>query len=87
MSISTRRKVGLAFIVLSLVSGIIIAVVTSKTRDVKIIGKGGGPSFWYHTSEATIDFRLSWLAPSFALMLVGITCFAWPSRKPPRLVP
>jgi H+/Cl- antiporter ClcA len=86
MSTPTRRKLGLVLIGISVVSGIIVAFATVKTGDAQVVSQGGQGNYYYIVSASSVtSTHPRWLVPSLVLMVGGIACLIWPSRKPPRL--
>jgi hypothetical protein len=91
MSTSTRRRFGLALIAMSIFVGVIMALAPATTGYTQIVEEHhGDPNFWYSVgifqpTKTTVYWQPYWhrLVPSFALLVAGVTCLTWPSRKPP----
>jgi hypothetical protein len=81
-----RRKLGVALVAVSIVSAIIAFVATGRSGDARIVSQRDAGNF--HETVVVVDVTVQrrWLAPSLALLVVGLLFLVWPSRKPPRLI-
>jgi hypothetical protein len=86
MSTGIRRKIGMALVAVSVVAAIIVFVGTEKSGDVRIVSQRDLGNFHEAVVAADVTVHWRWLAPTLALLVVGLAFLVWPSRKPPRLI-
>lgn len=85
MSTGIRQKLGVALVVASIVSAIIVVVATENSGGARVVSHRDLGSV--HETVVVVDVNVRWLAPSVSLLVVGLAFLAWRARKPPRLIP
>jgi hypothetical protein len=85
VSISTRGKIGISLVAVSVVSMVVFQVVAFLHTDWHYAGRGSSD-----TSQAIAFAGKSrvdgiYLVPIVLCGAAGVLCLIWPSRKPPKL--
>lgn len=87
MGIKTRRRLGTALVLLSVVAAVILQLLTGK-----LVVFGPGPvttSDWGPVHSTLImefvTFNAAYLIPLGVVGLAGLMCLLLPSRRPPKM--
>lgn len=87
MSTGIRQELGVALVVASIVSAIIVVIATGNSGGARVVSHRDLGSVHETVVVVVVNVHRCWLAPSVSLLVVGLAFFAWPARKPPRLIP
>jgi hypothetical protein len=87
MGIKTRRRLGIALLLISVVAAVILQLLTGK-----LVAYGPGPvttSDWgpVHTTFTMefVTFKAVYVIPLVVVGLAGLMCLLLPPRRPPRV--
>ena len=84
MCITNRHKVGLVLMATSVIAAILIQLLTGRLVEARTIHEDKLSSGAV-ASEIVLGFHWQYGIPISACFALGLICFVWPSRKPPRL--
>jgi hypothetical protein len=82
MSISTRQKIGMLLICISVAAFVVAQIGGSRSR---VIGSGSSSIGTWTAIEITTDVSWQVALPIILCGTIGVICALWPSRKPPIL--
>jgi MFS family permease len=82
MSISRRRRLGLVLAFISASAFIVAQIFYSHAR---VVGSGSSDNVFWTDVEVDNDLGWRFFLPVIMCGAVGLLCFVWPTRKPPKL--
>jgi hypothetical protein len=83
MCITSRHKIGLALMATSVLAAILTQLLTGRLVEVRTVREDKLPS-GVVASEIVLDCHWRYGIPMTACFALGLICFVWPSRRPPR---
>jgi len=86
MKIKRRQLIGLALMAASVLAAILIQVFTGHVLTFHTIPTDNASSDAGVMGMGMIVFYCRYDIPLAAGFVIGLVCFAWPTRKPPRIV-
>jgi hypothetical protein len=84
MCITNRHKIGLALMATSVLAAILIQLLTGRLAEARTV-REDKLSSGAVASEIALNFHWQYGIPITACFALGLICFVWPTRKPPRL--
>jgi len=85
MHTTKRQKIGLALMVASVLVAILIQLLGGGLMEVHTLREERLPSGAV-ASEIALHFDWRYSIPLAVGFAIGLLCYAWPTRKPPRIV-
>jgi hypothetical protein len=87
MSISTRGKIGISLVAVSVISMVVFQLVAFLHTDWHYVGSGSSDTSHVIAYSGTSRISGIYLIPIVLCGAVGALSLLWPSRKPPKLHP
>jgi hypothetical protein len=85
MNIKTRKLIGVAFMAASIVAAILIQTLTGHVFESHTTRTDNlSPKVTVSAIEIVYNWRYA--VPLAAVFVIGLVCWAWPRRKPPRII-
>jgi hypothetical protein len=85
MSISTRRKVGILLVAVSVAAQVAFLVVGIFRGAWRHDGSGSSGNVHWMLYSVELNVSAYYLIPIFLCGAIGGICLLWPSRRPPKL--
>ena len=85
MNIKTRQKIGVTLMAASVVAAILVQAFTGHVLELHAIHTDFVSPNTIAT-DSVIVFHWRYAVPLAACFVVGLVCWAWPGRKPPRII-
>jgi hypothetical protein len=85
MSISTRRKIGILLVAISVVATVVFQVIVFFHTDWHYDGSGSSGNAHWFAMTGTSRISGFYMIPMILCGAIGAFCLLWPSRKPPKL--
>jgi hypothetical protein len=82
MTTSTRRKLGISLIALSVITFLVVDISLSHWH---FAGGGSSGNVQWAAYDVDIGGRGHYLIPIILCGMIGVLYWVWPSRKPPKL--
>jgi hypothetical protein len=88
MLVTVRHRIGMGLMGVAVLAAIIVQLATGAFVEPQTVHEGATPlgSEYFVASEVALRFNAKYAIPLLIGFSAGLVCFAWPSRKPPRIL-